>query len=233
MSPNYHKSQRLSSQHLSLTNHEYPHERHPWSWPWPRPRHNLPPSRELQPPSAHAPAPWPVPTPTGNPPSLLLHHPLTPTRPRRPPPAKTLLPPDYKLHPKHLDGRYTNNYLQLGEPSGGGPPSDKDDQWRDYALCIIRNFNDKHEHTGTDLEVKSPVIRNLLKRVIGERYPGVSFSTGKIRVQLPCKPLYHYLEELRREAGTAEGVEEEHISFFLQWLEEEVEAGVGDISAVS
>lgn len=142
-------------------------------------------------------------------------------RPRPPPPvpmgrtrspgatadAGEPLPPlqlnEYRLAVKHLEQRYNQDqYFCISEPAAGGPPArDADDRWREWALCIIRNFDHKHKLAGTNLAIKSPLMRRFLSRVIAHRYPGVSFATDTVLLDFPLKPLFHFLPELREAAA--------------------------------
>ena len=118
-------------------------------------------------------------------------------------PLRPLQPREYRLAVKHLEQRYNQDqYFCISEPVDGGPPArDADDRWREWALCIIRNFDHKHRLVGTDLAIKSPLMRRFLARVIGHRYPGVSFATDTVLLDFPLKSLFHFLPELRKAAA--------------------------------
>jgi hypothetical protein len=135
-----------------------------------------------------------------------------------------LSPSDYKIEVKHLEGRFDKSgYQRIAEPIDGPPVLDKNDKWREWAIQLVRYFNNEGEHTHTMLSVKSPHMKALLKRVIGDKYPDVSFLTADITVESPPKACYHYLPELRAEVKTLEGEERKHCDFFLEFLESEFE----------
>ncbi|KAF8246165.1 P-loop containing nucleoside triphosphate hydrolase protein [Wilcoxina mikolae CBS 423.85] len=140
-------------------------------------------------------------------------------------PVLPLSASDYKIEIKHLEQRFDDDqYYTIGEPvSGGPPPKDRDDKWREWALCVIRNFDHQDNHTSTTLQIKSPQIKELLKNVIGDKYPGVSFSTENIQLDYPLKSLWHYRSQLREEAERLQGLEKEHAEFFVRFLDEEFE----------
>jgi len=140
-------------------------------------------------------------------------------------PILPLSPSDYKIQVKHLEQRFDEDqYYSISEPvSGGPPPKDRDDRWREWALCVIRNFDHKDTHTSTTLQVKSPHIKDLVKNVIGDKYPGVSFSTENIQLDFPLRSLWHYRPQLRDACEELKGLEREHIDFFMEFLDEEFE----------
>lgn len=75
------------------------------------------------------------------------------------------------------------------------------------------------------LQVKSPVLKKLLKEVVGNKYPGTSFETGEIQIESPYRSLWHYLPELRDAVAQLpeEGGERGHGDYFLSFLDSEFE----------
>ena len=132
---------------------------------------------------------------------------------------------DMRTEVKWLERRPNKDgFVQLDEPNSGPPEKEKFDRWREWAICVIRNFNSLGEHTVNELEIKSPILKDILKRVIGD-YPGASFNTDKIKLTCPAKSLFHHLDELRAEQkslfpGT---LERKHLDTLLDFLEEEFE----------
>ncbi|KAJ7787163.1 P-loop containing nucleoside triphosphate hydrolase protein [Mycena olivaceomarginata] len=96
------------------------------------------------------------------------------------------------------------------------------DWWQKHVLSVIRHFDEFDSETveQTKVEVYSKHLRNTLAKVIGT-YPLVSFHTEHVSLVLPAEYLYHYLSELRAEAGTLQegSVELEHLTFLLDFIE--------------
>ena len=132
---------------------------------------------------------------------------------------------DMRTAVKWLERRLNKvGYFQLGEPNSGPPEKEKFDRWREWAICVIRNFDRQEKHTHNELEIKSPILKDILKRVIGE-YPGASFNTDRIKLKCPAKSLFHHLDELRAERKSFEPgtLEQKHLDTLLDFLEQEFE----------
>ncbi|KAI5812977.1 P-loop containing nucleoside triphosphate hydrolase protein [Pyronema omphalodes] len=134
---------------------------------------------------------------------------------------------DYVPILKHLEQRHppSSRYPIISEPLSEPPPRDTDDRFRQFILCSIRRFNNDDEYIGTSLQVKSPVLKKLLKEVVGNKYPGTSFTTGEIQIESPYRSLWHYLPELRDAVSEMpeDGVERRHGDYFLSFLDSEFE----------
>lgn len=144
--------------------------------------------------------------------------------------VQPLAPSDYRLEVKHLESRIDKSgYARIAEPLEGPPVTDKNDKWREWALQLVRYFNADGDYTFTELSVKSPHMKALLKRVIGDKYPGVSFLMEEITVDSPPKACYHYLPELRAEVKKLEGEERMHCDFMMDWLESELKEVISEV----
>ncbi|KAI5783678.1 P-loop containing nucleoside triphosphate hydrolase protein [Geopyxis carbonaria] len=128
-----------------------------------------------------------------------------------------------KIEVKHLESRNDDNgYVKITEPSSGPPKKDKVDRWREWVLCEVRHYDDKGVYTHSRLDIKSPILKEILKRVIGN-YPGISFSTDKINLMLPAQCLFLYLNEIKAECKSLEpeSLERKHLDYFVEYLTEE------------
>ncbi|KAF7349249.1 AAA family ATPase [Mycena sanguinolenta] len=94
--------------------------------------------------------------------------------------------------------------------------------WQKHVLVVIRHFDDDQPErvVQTTVEVYSDHLRKTLAKVIGT-YPSISFQTEHISLNLPVECLYHYLSELRAEAGTLQkdSVELVHLNILLNFIE--------------
>lgn len=143
---------------------------------------------------------------------------------------KLLAIEDMKTEVKWLERRPDKDgYSKLDEPGSGPPEKEKFDRWREWAVCIIRNFDRDGKHTYNEMEIKSPILKGILKRVIGE-YPGASFNTDKIKLTCPAKSLYHHLDELRaeRKSFEPETLERKHLDHLIDILEGEFEEEIAE-----
>ena len=115
-------------------------------------------------------------------------------------------------------------FFQLDEPNSGPPEKEKFDRWHEWAICVIRNFDNLGKHMYNEMEIKSPILKDVLKRVIWD-YPGASFNTDKIKLMCPAKSLFHNLDELRAERGSfgPGTLERKHLDTLLDFLEGEFE----------
>ncbi|KAJ7458501.1 P-loop containing nucleoside triphosphate hydrolase protein [Mycena latifolia] len=123
----------------------------------------------------------------------------------------------------HLDKRWDKNgdeyYTRQKKAAPRTPGSD---WWEKHVLAVIRHFDrrvaDRVEKTS--VEVYSTHLRSILAKVIGE-YPGISFQTKHITLDVPVECLYHYLPELKVEAGTLKegSIELTHLNILLRFIE--------------
>ncbi|KAJ6576123.1 P-loop containing nucleoside triphosphate hydrolase protein [Mycena vulgaris] len=125
----------------------------------------------------------------------------------------------------HLDKRWDKNgdeyYIKQKKAA---PRTPGGDWWEKHVLAVIRHFDadepEKEKVEKTTVEVYSQHLRSILAKVIDD-YPGISFHTEHIMLDLPVECLYHYLSELRAEAETLEegSVELEHLAILLRFIE--------------
>ncbi|KAJ7488314.1 P-loop containing nucleoside triphosphate hydrolase protein [Mycena latifolia] len=125
----------------------------------------------------------------------------------------------------HLDKRWdTNGDEYYIKQKKADPRTPGGDWWEKHVLAVIRHFDEYETEPEkvekTTVEVYSQHLRSILAKVIGE-YPGISFNTEHISLDLPVESLYHYLLELREEAATLEegSVELEHLNILLRFIE--------------
>jgi hypothetical protein len=122
---------------------------------------------------------------------------------------------------KHLDSRYdARGYIKITD--SGPPEKSKVDQYAKYVLCLTRLFDRKGRYTGSQLEIKSPHMKQILRHAIGD-YPGVSFYTKDIKLGVQPKAFFHYLSEIKGEVDTLEGEAREHGDFLVQYIEDQFE----------
>ncbi|KAH8145615.1 uncharacterized protein LAJ45_10416 [Morchella importuna] len=108
--------------------------------------------------------------------------------------------PKMEVTVKHLEKRFDDQgHRYLTEPGSEPPKKATEDKWANYILCEITHFNWEQKVCQRSLEVKSKHLKAVLRKVIGDQYPGVSFRTVAIKLSFPLNSLYHYLEELKAE----------------------------------
>ncbi|KAL1745950.1 P-loop containing nucleoside triphosphate hydrolase protein [Schizophyllum fasciatum] len=130
---------------------------------------------------------------------------------------------DWIVETKHLETHFDDKGYQHTVEAGERPPkADDDDKWKNYVLAYTRHFNQKGLYEKSTVDIKSQPLKDILKEVIQD-YPGVSFATATVQLELPSRVLLHTREDLHAalregEAGTEEG--RKHLQFFLDWYEE-------------
>lgn len=102
---------------------------------------------------------------------------------------------------KHLEKRWTKKgrtYLTEPKEEDDEVAINKKTNWTEkFALCVIRQYDDQNRFIlSTALQVNSPALKAILAEVI-HHYPGQSFQTTDISVNLPAHCLYHYRPELK------------------------------------
>jgi len=87
------------------------------------------------------------------------------------------------------------------------------------ALVLTKYYSIKNELDITQLEIKSPHIREALKKVV-QSYPGVNInSSGPILIPGDPMCLFHYRDELQNYASKVQNIEaKEHVIFLLQYM---------------
>ena len=119
---------------------------------------------------------------------------------------------------------YERRFNTRGEPITLQSGSRSDLVWTvessiEAALVVTRFYNIKKELESTQLEIKSPYIREAMKTVIGS-YPGVNInSSGPILVPGDPMCLFHYRNELHSYASNCQTRKaREDILFCLKYL---------------
>ena len=119
---------------------------------------------------------------------------------------------------------YERRFNTRGEPITLQSGSRSDLVWPvessiEAALVVTRFYNHRKELESTQLEIKSPYIREAMKTVIGS-YPGVNINSGG-PILVPGDPrcLFHYRNELNSYASKCQNKKaREHILFCLKYL---------------
>lgn len=133
-------------------------------------------------------------------------------------------PKEMQVATKHLEERYDDKgYTNIHEAGSGPPEKANSDKWAHYVLCYTRHFNNEDKYYKSSVEIKSKPLREILRRVISD-YPGVSFATDKVTLDLPCEALFHHLDDLYAELERVEdGESKDHLRYLLEWFEKEEE----------
>ncbi|KAJ7465589.1 AAA family ATPase [Mycena latifolia] len=123
----------------------------------------------------------------------------------------------------HLDKRWDKNGDEYyTRQKKAAPRTPGNDWWEKHVLAVIRHFDRRAADSvvKTSVEVYSTHLRRILAKVIGE-YPGISFQTKHITLDLPVECLYHYLPELKVEAETLieASVELTYLNILLRFIE--------------
>ena len=129
-----------------------------------------------------------------------------------------------KVEIKHLYEKYDRDGSTYIESLAIDFKQRKDIQWwEEYVLCFVHH----HDRRGNNivkqsLRINSTPLKDVLKRII-PKYPGISFQTADVTLDIPLHCLYHHLSELRREADFAAVSSEKktHINLLLDLIEKE------------
>lgn len=96
------------------------------------------------------------------------------------------------------------------------PPKTRDQR---AAMVRTRFFDSSKVLERSELEIRSPHIKNALKKVIGS-YPGLNIgSVGSVRAKGVPQFLFHYRQELRDFALASSLDARVHIEFALQYMQ--------------
>ncbi|GKT64202.1 AAA family ATPase [Colletotrichum tofieldiae] len=134
---------------------------------------------------------------------------------------------------KHLEKRWTKKgHAYITEPrEDEDVPEQKVNWYEKYALCVTRQYDGQNQAIcGVTLEVNSPGLKEILRDVIGSKYPGQSYLTSNVAVNFPPRSLYHYRHEL---AAAAErlGPESEgarHMPVLIDFINEQFHDAITD-----
>ncbi|KAL0935666.1 AAA family ATPase [Colletotrichum truncatum] len=127
---------------------------------------------------------------------------------------------------KHLEKRWTKKgRAYVTEPKEDEEvPEQKTNWYEKYALCVTRQYDSRNEYIcRTSLEVNSPALKDILKNVIGGKFPGQSYLTSSISVDFPPRSLYHYRHELADAAADLEPESDgaRHLPLLLEFIDEQ------------
>ncbi|KAL8910025.1 MAG: hypothetical protein Q9171_004651 [Xanthocarpia ochracea] len=87
------------------------------------------------------------------------------------------------------------------------------------CLVLTRQYSRRAEVLYTELEIQSRHVTRALRKVIGT-YHGVDFTTKAVSIREPPRCLFHYQDELRRQAQESNnGQEKSHMRLCLQYME--------------
>lgn len=111
-----------------------------------------------------------------------------------------------------------------------------EDKWAYTAICVTNLFNYRNELTRRVLEIKAPLLKDVLKTVIGDGYPGVSFKTSRVILNYPLRSLFHNLEGIEEECAKQEKIcSEEDKKFFpllVDFLREELKDDMANVRSL-
>ncbi|KAI1360472.1 hypothetical protein F5Y08DRAFT_317320 [Xylaria arbuscula] len=89
-------------------------------------------------------------------------------------------------------------------------------QFSEYALRVVRVIRPDGSDGGTRLEISSPVIQDVLRRIMSS-YAFLNLATDPIVIKKPFAPLFHYREELREIASDSQNdVERAHMKLLME-----------------
>ncbi|KAF8422936.1 P-loop containing nucleoside triphosphate hydrolase protein [Tirmania nivea] len=117
--------------------------------------------------------------------------------------------------------------------------SQSEDEFAGYALTLTSAFNSVGDFTRKILEIKAPVLKQLCEDVIGDKYPGQSFKTGKVIMSCPPKPLFFYrdeFEEARKsylDKSLPELTEDvKYINLFIRFIKSELRKEIASYNSL-
>ncbi|KAK6536843.1 hypothetical protein TWF281_001053 [Arthrobotrys megalospora] len=125
---------------------------------------------------------------------------------------------------KRLDSRYNRRGHQIVVDSGTVPTIEADnyDPNGAYVLVHCKYFNQLGLLHRQTLDIKSLMVKKVLKEIIGDSYPGVSFNTSNIVLEYPLRCLWHYRDEIRAVAKEDKKSEKgRHLKLVLDFLDAE------------
>lgn len=109
-------------------------------------------------------------------------------------------------------------------------------RWAYSAICVTNLFNFHDEPTRRILEINAPLLKSVLRTVIGDRYPGVSFKTERIIMNYPLRSLFHNLQGIEKECARLEEIcsdeEREFLHLFTNFLKEELREDIANVNSL-
>ena len=125
---------------------------------------------------------------------------------------------------KRLDSRFDRRGRRVVVNSGSIPATETDtyDLYGAYVLVHTKFYNELGFLTSQSLDIKSLMLKKVLKEIIGDNYPGISFKTANIVLQYPLRVLWYYRDELRSAYKDDKKSEKgRHIKLLLDFLDAE------------
>ncbi|KAF3936827.1 hypothetical protein ABW19_dt0204426 [Dactylella cylindrospora] len=125
---------------------------------------------------------------------------------------------------KRLDSRYNKRGHQVIVDSGTVPNVEVDtyDANGQYVLVHCKHYNQLGFLHRQTLDIKSLMVKKVLKEIIGDHYPGISFNTTNIVLEYPLRVLWYYRDEIREVAKEDKKSEKgRHLKLLLEFLDQE------------
>ncbi|KAF3922056.1 hypothetical protein ABW20_dc0107587 [Dactylellina cionopaga] len=123
---------------------------------------------------------------------------------------------------KRLDSRFNRRGHQIIVDSGTVPTVEADtyDANGAYVLVHCKYFNQLGLLHRQTLDIKSLMVKKVLKEIIGDSYPGISFNTANIVLEYPLRCLWYYRDEIRYVAKEDRKSEQgRHLKLLLDFLD--------------
>ncbi|KAJ6261037.1 hypothetical protein Dda_3702 [Drechslerella dactyloides] len=125
---------------------------------------------------------------------------------------------------KRLDSRYNWRGRQIIVDSGTVPTVEVNERDPNgaYVLVHCKYYNQLGFLSRQTLDIKSLMLKKVLKNIIGDSYPGISFTTKDVVLEYPLRSLWHYRDEIRYLAKEDKKSEKgRHLKLLLDFLDAE------------
>ncbi|EPS36366.1 hypothetical protein H072_10103 [Dactylellina haptotyla CBS 200.50] len=125
---------------------------------------------------------------------------------------------------KRLDSRFNRRGHQVVVDSGTVPAIETDtyDPNGAYVMVHCKYFNQLGLLHRQTLDIKSLMVKKVLKEVIGDSYPGISFNTANIVLEYPLRCMWYYRDDIRAVAKEDKKSEKgRHLKLLLDFLDSE------------
>ncbi|KAI5807546.1 hypothetical protein DFH27DRAFT_479117 [Peziza echinospora] len=119
------------------------------------------------------------------------------------------------------------------------PSGNLEDEFANYALTLTTVFNYSNQISRKILEIKAPVLKQVCKDIIGDKYTGVSFKTDKVAMNCPPKVLFFYYKEfeaerLLEEKSIPELVEDiRYLTLFIRFIKTELRDEITNFNSLT
>lgn len=137
---------------------------------------------------------------------------------------------------KRLINRYSKETGQNTTVEASLSESSNEDKWAYTAICVTNLFNYRNELTRRVLEIKAPLLKNVLKNVVGDGYPGVSFKTERVILNYPLRSLFHNLQSIQEECVRLEKTcteeEKKFLHLLVGFLKEELKEDIVNVNSL-